>query len=214
MSSPLFDLTVDPKLAWYLTRASGLILLALLTVTVLLGIASTTGAAGGRMPRFVATDLHRRLSLLTVSFLALHVLSSIADNWVRIRLLDVVVPFQGAYRPIWLGLGTVALDLLLAVVVTSLLRHRLGLRAWRGIHYAVYLAWPVAVLHGLGTGTDASTPAVQALTLAGVGVVLLALASRLLATPGRLGAPRLAALVALPLAPLALAAWVLAGGTP
>lgn len=211
VSTALFELSLDPKLAWYLTRASGLVLLVLLTLVVLLGISTTVSPAGGRLPRFVATDLHRRVSLLAVALLAVHIATSIADSWVTITWVDAVVPFVGSYRPVWLGLGTLAVDLLLAVVVTSLLRHRLGPRPWRAVHLLAYLAWPVAVLHGLGTGSDVRRTWVLVLTLACVGAVLLAVAHRLLAVDGALGRPRVVALVVLPLAPLALAAWALGG---
>jgi DMSO/TMAO reductase YedYZ heme-binding membrane subunit len=232
--SALFELSLDPKLAWYLTRASGLVLLVLLTVAVLLGVGSRLGAAGGRVPRFVATDLHRRISLLATAFLGLHIATSIADSWATITWLDAVVPFVGSYRPVWLGLGTLAVDLLLAVVVTSLLRHRLGPRSWRAVHLLAYAAWPVAVLHGLGTGSDTQRSWVLVLTLGCVGAVLLALGRRILPLPlpphAHHGSPEanslrfralhggvgrgmrwLVAVVVLPLVPLALAAWALDG---
>lgn len=211
VSAALFELSLDPKLAWYLTRASGLVLLVLLTLAVLLGVGSTVSPAGGRLPRFVATDLHRRVSLLAVAFLAVHIATSVADSWATITWVDAVVPFVGSYRPVWLGLGTLAVDLLLAVVVTTLLRHRLGPRPWRAVHLLAYLAWPVAVLHGLGTGSDVRRTWVLVLTLGCVGAVLLAVSHRLLAVDGALGRPRLAALVLLPLVPIALAVWALGG---
>ncbi len=87
--------------------------------------------------------------------LGIHVTTLLADPYAQLRLVDLVLPFAGAYRPVWLGLGTVALDLIVALVVTSLVRHRLGLRAWRAVHWLAYAAWPVALLHALGNGTDA-----------------------------------------------------------
>jgi hypothetical protein len=115
-----------------------------------------------------------------------------------------------SYRTLWLGLGTVAADLLLALVITSLVRRRLGYRAWRGVHWFAYACWPVALLHGLGTGTDARSTWMLLLTIACVGAVLLAVAGRLAAgtTPAR---ARLAGSAALTLAVPALAIWVAQG---
>jgi len=76
------------------------------------------------------------------------------DPYAQLRLFDFVLPFVGKYRPFWQGLGTVAFDLLVALVVTSLLRHRIGHRVWRAIHWLSYAMWPVALVHALGTGTD------------------------------------------------------------
>ncbi|MCE0768220.1 ferric reductase-like transmembrane domain-containing protein [Pseudonocardia kujensis] len=161
---------------WYASRAAGLVSLVLLTVTVLLGIAGTTGAATARWPRFAVARLHRNLSLLGPAFVALHVLTAVLDGYVPIRWLDVVVPFGSAYGPFWLGLGAVALDLLLAVITTSLLRARLGLRAWRAVHLSAYACWPLAVLHGWGIGgADSTTVWVLALTLSCVVAVLAGL---------------------------------------
>ncbi len=139
---------------WYLARGTGVVALCALTVVVVLGIGSRAGRPVFGLPRFAVTGLHRNASLLAVSLLGVHVATLLFDPYAQLRLVDVVVPFVGAYRPLWLGLGTLACDLVLALVATSLLRHRLGRRAWRAVHWAAYLAWPVALAHGLGTGTD------------------------------------------------------------
>jgi methionine sulfoxide reductase heme-binding subunit len=139
---------------WYLARGSGAVSLCLLTLTLVLGIVTSARWATAAWPRFVVAGLHRNLSLLAVAFLGLHVASVVVDGFVPIRWLDAVVPFTGAYRPLWLGLGAVALDLLLAVLLTSLLRVHIGQRAWRAVHWAAYACWPVALLHGFGIGSD------------------------------------------------------------
>ena len=128
--------------------------LVLLTVSVALGVAEVVRFATPRWPRFVVAALHRNVSLLATAFLAVHIVTAVADSFAPIRIVDVFVPFVGTYRPLWLGLGAVALDLLLALVITSLLRERIGYRAWRAVHWAAYACWPVALLHGLGTGSD------------------------------------------------------------
>src|SRR6202035_3909137 len=107
-----------------------------------------------RWPRFVVDGLHRNISLLAMAFLVAHILTSVLDSFAPISLIDSVIPFTGAYRPFWLGLGAVAFDLLLAVTATSLLRQRMGFASWRAIHWLTYLSWPIALLHGIGTGSD------------------------------------------------------------
>jgi Ferric reductase like transmembrane component len=178
-----------PSPLWYLSRGTGAVTLVLLSITVLLGITGTLRwRPGMRTPRFVVDGLHRNVSLLVVVLLAAHILTALLDPFAHLRVLDAFVPFASHYRPLWLGFGALAFDLLLALVVTSLLRARLGLRAWRAVHWAAYLCWPVAVLHGLGTGTDARSVWLQVLTAVCVGAVVVALAARLLRDwPARAG---------------------------
>lgn len=142
---------------WYFARGSGVVSLILLTVVVALGIGTRSGRTAFGLPRFAVSLLHRNAALLAVVFLAGHVLSLLFDPYAQLKVLDLVLPFAGTYRPFWLGLGTLGFDLLLALVVTSLLRHRIGVRAWRAVHWLAYLCWPVALMHGLGTGTDRGT---------------------------------------------------------
>ncbi len=151
---------------WFATRATGLTALVLLTITVVLGILTSVRFASPAWPRFVTVSLHRNLSLLVVTFTGLHVLTTVTDPYASISAVSTVLPFSSPYRRIWLGLGAVAFDLLLAVLVTSLLRVRIGLRAWRVVHWAGYLCWPVALVHGLGTGTDGAARWVLAVTAA------------------------------------------------
>ena len=87
-------------------------------------------------------------------FLAVHIVTAVLDSFAPISLLDAVIPFAGSYRPLWLGLGAVAFDLLLAVDDHQPARERLGHRAWRAVHWLAYACWPLAVVHGLGTGSD------------------------------------------------------------
>jgi predicted ferric reductase len=129
--------------------------------------------------------LHRNVSLLALAFLLLHILTSALDSFASISLLDAVVPFVGSYRPLWLGLGAVSFDLFLAVIITSMLRARIGFRAWRAVHWLAYASWPIALLHGYGTGSDAKTAWLQLLTAFCGAVVLAALLTRVLA--GRSG---------------------------
>ena len=165
---------------WFLSRAAGLVALLLLTATVVVGTRHAARSSGARWPRFAVAAVHRNLSLLALVFVAVHAASAIVDPYAGLRWVDAVVPFVAGYHPLWLGLGTVALDLMLALVVTSLLRHRLGPRTWRALHLTAYLLWPLAVVHGLGIGGDDSALLwVRALNAACAVAVLVAVVRRL-----------------------------------
>jgi sulfoxide reductase heme-binding subunit YedZ len=168
----------DSSILWYANRATGAVCLVLFTLVVLLGIAVRLRARLPGLPRFGTVSLHRTLSLSAVAFLALHITAAVVDSYVNITLLDVLVPFASAYQPLWLGLGTVALDLMLAVLVTSLLRARIGHRTWRAVHWLAYASWPIALVHGIGIGTDAGTDWMLWLTLSCVAAVLTAFGIR------------------------------------
>jgi methionine sulfoxide reductase heme-binding subunit len=161
---------------WYATRATGLVSLLLLTVSVLLGILTAGRFSTQRWPRFLSQGLHRNLSLLVLVFLALHVGTTVVDTYTSIPLTAAFIPFASSYKTAWLSLGAVALDMLLALVATSLLRMRIGHRAWRRVHWLAYACWPVAVAHGLGAGTDRNATWVFALTMA-CALAVLALAA-------------------------------------
>jgi methionine sulfoxide reductase heme-binding subunit len=139
---------------WYASRATGVVSLVLLTLAVVLGMVVNRRGRLPGLPGFAVTGLHRNLSLLSVAFLAVHVAAAVADPYVTITPIAAVIPFTSQYRPFWLGLGAVALDLLIALIVTSLLRGRISRRAWRGVHWLAYAAWPVAFAHSLGSSPD------------------------------------------------------------
>lgn len=139
---------------WYASRATGVVCLVLLTVVVLLGILVNRQGRLPGLPRFAVTGLHRSISLLAVAFLAIHVISAVADSFVTIQLIAAVVPFTSSYLPFQIGLGAVAVDLIAALIITSLLRARLGRRLWRGVHWLAYAAYPVAVVHSVASAKD------------------------------------------------------------
>jgi sulfoxide reductase heme-binding subunit YedZ len=142
---------------WYLGRGTGLTALLLLTLTVCLGVVTRSGRSGAGLTRFGLADLHRTAGLTAATLVGVHVTTLLLDPFAQLRLVDLAFPFLAQYRPAFLGLGTLAVDVLLAVVATSLLRHRLGPRVFRAVHWATYLRWPLAFLHALGAGTDAAT---------------------------------------------------------
>ena len=209
---------------WFATRATGIVALVLLTGSMVLGILTSSRYARPNLPRFVTMGLHRNVSLLVLVFLGLHIVTTIADSFAPVGWLDVVLPFAGAYRPFWLGLGAVSFDLLIALTATSLLRGRLGYRTWRWVHWASYGCWPIAVMHGLGTGSDSRLPLFLAVTAGCVGVVVLALWYRLAAGwPAHQGVRVSSAVLSVALPVLALGwllggplqpGWALKAGTP
>jgi predicted ferric reductase len=212
----------DSRALWYATRSTGVVALLLLTATVALGIAGIYRLSSSRWPRVITAGLHRNLSLLAVAFVLVHVLTTVLDSYVHISLASAFLPFTSSYRSLWLGLGAVAFDLLLAVVLTSLLRAWIGYRAWRAVHLLAYACWPVALWHGLGTGTDTRLPWMIALdafcALLAIGALLWRV--RLL-VPGPRRAAAVAATLVLSAATLAFAAagplqqgWAARAGSP
>jgi sulfoxide reductase heme-binding subunit YedZ len=207
---------------WYATRATGVIALLLLTATVLLGVSGIARIELPGLPRVVTAGLHRNLSLLVIALVGVHVLTTVTDSYTRIGLTAAVVPFSSGYRTLWLGLGAVAFDLLLAVLLTSLLRGRLPYRAWRAVHWLGYACWPVALWHGLGTGTDTRLPWLLALDALCAAAVTGAAGWRLSrAAPGPVRAAAITAAVLLPLVTAAFVAngplqpgWARRAGTP
>ena len=199
-----------PSAYWYLARGTGAVSLVLLTASVLLGVLGSMRVAfAPRWPRFAVDQVHRDVSLLVIALLVVHIVTSVLDGFAPITLTDAVIPLASKYRPLWMGLGALAFDLLLALVLTSLIRRRLGYRSWRAIHWLAYLSWPVAVLHGLGTGTDTKAWWMLALTVACMAVVVAFVLLRIArAADSPVRAPALALSVA---APLGIAIFTLAG---
>ncbi|WP_288799307.1 ferric reductase-like transmembrane domain-containing protein [uncultured Arsenicicoccus sp.] len=142
---------------WVLGRATGVSTLVMLTVATALGVVMSGGFRHRELPRFALAEIHRRASLLATGLLVVHVLSLWLDAEAQLDAVDLLVPFLNARNPLWWGLGTLALDLLLIVVVSSLLRKRLPHAVWRGLHLLAYASWPFAVLHSVGGGTDSAT---------------------------------------------------------
>ena len=213
----------NAKALWYLTRGTGVVALVLLTAVLVLGVLGTTRWRTERWPRFLVAGLHRNLTLFAIAFVVVHVVTTVADGYAPIRLVDAVVPFVSAYRPIWLGLGALAFDLLLALTLTSLLRARVGLRLWRAVHWLAYAAWPLALVHGLGSGSDSRVGWLAILTLCCAGAVAAAVVVRLLRANARPGARIAAGLATVAVAALVFGwyrsgpgqpGWAARAGTP
>jgi methionine sulfoxide reductase heme-binding subunit len=196
---------------WYATRASGYTALLLLSASAVLGVLTSSRESRRDWPRFVVQSLHRNVSLLVGVFLVIHILTSVIDPFAKLTFVDAFVPFIASYRPLWLGLGVVGFELLIAITATSLMRHRLGWRSWRAVHLFAYASWPVAVVHGLGTGTD--TKSIWALLLVAVCVlaVVAALIWRLAQSGPRFTALRLLGITGSVAATGLLVVWMAAG---
>jgi sulfoxide reductase heme-binding subunit YedZ len=139
---------------WYASRATGIVALLLLTAVLVLGILVNRQGRLPGLPRFAVTDIHRNLSLLSVAFIAVHVLTAVLDTFVSIPLAAGIIPFASGYERLWLGLGAISVDLMLAMIVTSLLRGRMNRVLWRAIHLLAYLSWPIAFAHSIGSSKD------------------------------------------------------------
>jgi hypothetical protein len=175
---PVVAAASAPSALWYLTRGTGIVALVLLTGSVVLGVLTTSRWQTTGWPRFATVGLHRNVSLLVLAVLGIHIVAAEADTFAPVGWPAVLIPFSSPYRPIWLGLGTVAFDLFFAVILTSVLRARLGYRTWRGVHWLAYASWPVALVHGLGTGSDARLGWLEFLYVLSLAVVLAAVSWR------------------------------------
>ena len=142
---------------WAFGRVSGVVALLLLTLSLLIGILTRSGRPLPGLPRFSITLVHRNVSLLASVFLVFHIGALLLDSYARLSPIDVVLPFLGSFKPFWQGLGTVAVDLLLAVIVTSLLRERFGARLFKAVHWLTYAMWPIALAHAIGNGTNGTS---------------------------------------------------------
>ena len=200
-----------PSPLWYTTRGAGMVLLILLTAVVVLGILTTNRWGTARIPRFVSGELHRNLSLLTLVFLVLHIITAIIDSFAHLGVKDALIPFASSYRPIWMGVGVLGAELYVALVITSLVRARLGFRLWRLTHWLAYASWPLALVHGLGTGSDTKAGWALLLNAICVASVLLALGWRLAVGTPQSEPIRLAGLAATGVATIALLVWMIGG---
>lgn len=178
---------------WALGRGTGVVALGLLTLTLVLGILTRSGRPMLGLGRFGVAEVHRTAALTGTGLIAVHLVSLVLDPYAQLRVVDLLVPFAGTYRPFWLGLGTLAVDLLLVITVASLLRERLGPRVFKTVHWATYALWPIALAHALGNGSDNGAWWLQGLALASALAVGSAVTWRLTAAyaeRGRVRVPR------------------------
>jgi predicted ferric reductase len=175
---------MSTQLLWFATRGSGIVSMLLFSVVVVLGILTTMRWQSPGWPRFLTAELHRTISLLSVAFIVAHILTSILDPFAKLGIEAALVPFASSYRPLWVGLGVLSMDIGIAVIATSLLKARIGQGAWRAVHWLAYASWPLAILHTIGSGSDAGAGWMLGVDAVCIGVVVLALAWRVLAARG------------------------------
>ncbi len=178
----------DPTF-WILARASGLTAYGLLTASILAGLVLKARPFGTALKPATVTDVHRFLALLGLGALLLHGIALLLDHAVPISLADLLVPGSAPYRPLATGLGVLAGELMLVVYASFALRKWIGVRTWRRLHWATYLIFALATVHGLAAGTDSGTGWALALYGAATGAVLGATAWRALVPPQK-GAAR------------------------
>jgi predicted ferric reductase len=148
---------VSSQVLWYSARAAGIVAWALAASAVIWGLVVSTRAVTDRPRPAWWFDLHRFLGGAAVVFTAVHVVSILLDGYVHFGLVNVLVPFTGSWHPLAVAWGIVAMYLLLAVEITSLLRRRIPKRVWRGVHFATFGLYGLATVHALTAGTDAWT---------------------------------------------------------
>jgi len=168
---------------WYLSRATGLVSFLVLSLVVILGAVIKRNGKVRGLPRFAAVGLHRNAALFALALLGIHIVTAVVDPYVSIGWATVVIPFVSAYEPLALGLGALAIDLTIAVVITSLLRFRIGLRLWRAVHWLAYAIWPLAAIHGITAARDLRTGGLLDLVLATMTAVVIVVAWRFAEDP-------------------------------
>ncbi len=197
---------MSTQILWFATRGAGVVSLILFSVVACLGLLSVARTQSAWWPRFLTVELHRTLALLSVAFLAIHIVTAVIDPFTHLGIAAALVPLASEYRPLPVALGVVSVYLVAAVIVTSLLRDRIGHRLWRAVHWTSYLSWPLAVEHTLTAGSDAFTPWMLGITILCVLGVAAALLVRL--TAGETNRSRLDAVTRGTADPIAVeAAW-------
>jgi methionine sulfoxide reductase heme-binding subunit len=165
-------LTSSP-LDWYAARAAGVVAYVLLSAVVSVGLTMTGKKSLKRWPRFALEDVHRFGGILVGTFVVIHIVTVAIDAYLPFSVTSLLIPLTSKYRPVWIALGVVAAELLLALAVTNHYRNRqISYRFWRRAHYLNFVVWSAATLHGLGSGTDRSTVwllAIYAVAVATVG---------------------------------------------
>ena len=177
------------QVLWFATRGAGAVSLLMLTASVVFGLVTVTRfQRADAWPRFFNYEMHRRVSLLSIAFLVVHVAAAVFDPFTSLGLGAALVPLASSYRPVPVALGVIALYLFVALIASSLLRKHIGQRTWRAIHWASYAMWPLALAHGITAGTDALALWMLGIDALCVTAVALAFAWRIL--PRDTAAPR------------------------
>src|SRR5262245_25480546 len=165
-------MVLGSTMAWYATRAGGMVAFVLLTVGVVLGLALSGRARLKDWPRFALEDVHRFVGLLAGTFVAVHVLVLLLQSYVPFSLVDLVIPFAASWKPLPTGLGVIGMELMVALAITNRYRKELPYTFWRRAHYANFAVWAFALVHGVASGTDTGTAWGAALYAVSAGAVV------------------------------------------
>ncbi len=169
-------LGVEPELlTWIVGRATGLASYAALCIAVLSGIALRTSMLDFLANNRALRAMHDFMSFIWLPLGATHVVALVLDKTARIDVIDLFVPFLTDYGQLAIGLGTISLDLVVLIGVTSWLRDRLNVNLWRWLHRSAYAMFAVTFLHAYLSGTDFDSPLISAISWsAAAGIALLA----------------------------------------
>jgi predicted ferric reductase len=146
---------------WFLSRAAGIVAYLLLFASVSFGLAMTGTLVERWLRRYRLYDLHRYLSLVTLAMTLFHAVIVLPDRYIRFTPVELFLPMASPYRPEFMALGVIGLYVLGAVILSFYLRGLISYRGWRIIHYATFGVFVLALLDGIGAGTDTSAAWVQ-----------------------------------------------------
>jgi sulfoxide reductase heme-binding subunit YedZ len=173
---------------WLVSRASGIVALVLIAVTVVLGLAGAAGVLRGSRIRRPATRLHEQLALTALAAVALHGLALLGDHWLKPGWRGITIPFELSYRPAATGAGIIAGYLALLLGPSFYLRRRIGARRWRKLHRLTMIAWALSIAHALTAGSDAGRLWLRAVVLLPIPVVVYLLVLRIVGSAKTLDA--------------------------
>jgi predicted ferric reductase len=173
-------LTGGTKAYWYMARAGGIVSYLLLWLSVIWGLVLSTKIMHNLVPAPLAYGLHEFLSLATMLFVMAHAVVLLGDNYIGFNLFHLTVPFLAPYEPLWTGLGTLGFYLATVLTGSFYIRQQIGQRVWRILHYLTFVAYILALVHGVMAGTDSGLKLMKLLYLTTGGSVLFLIYYRLL----------------------------------
>jgi predicted ferric reductase len=144
------------SLPWYASRILGFLGYWALAASVVYGLLMSTGILDAIAHRAISFSLHQELSAIGIGLVAMHGAVLALDAFIQQSPIELIVPFSGPYRPLWVGIGQVAFYLMVVVYASFYARKYIGQRGWRILHYTTFLAFVGGTLHGLMAGTDTS----------------------------------------------------------
>jgi methionine sulfoxide reductase heme-binding subunit len=178
---------------WLVSKASGIVGLVLISLSVLIGLAMAAQLLGRPKIRRAAARIHEHIALSALGAIALHGLALLGDHWLKPGWRGITVPFALAYKPGFTGIGIVAGYLAVLLGPSFYLRRRIGARRWRKLHRATVIVWMLSAAHAIGAGSDGAKMWLRAVVLVPVAPIVYALVVRALGaglSTGRRPVPR------------------------